>query len=182
MQNNHEKLLILDIDETLVHATQEDVGRECDFETDWYIVYKRPYIDEFLTYCFEKIDVAIWTSAGEKFAGNVVEFLISKHGSPKFFWSHERCTPRLNPETLETVPIKNLDKVEKKGYKLDHTIMVDDTPEKLLKNYGNLVRVSEYIFQPEDRELEILVQYLDFLKDVSSIRKVKKRGWQRKFS
>ena len=45
-----DKLLILDIDETLVHATEEDLGRACDFETDWYVVYKRPHVDEFLDF------------------------------------------------------------------------------------------------------------------------------------
>lgn len=177
-----DKLLILDIDETLLHATQEDLGRECDFETDWYMVYKRPKVDEFLSYSFNNFNVGIWTSAGAEFAEDIVKKLISKHGNPTFVWSRERCTPRLNPETLETIPTNNLDKVKKKGYSLNPSIMVDDTPEKLLKHYGNLVRVKEYIGQSEDRELLILMQYLTFLKGVHNVREIEKRGWQRKYT
>ncbi len=175
------KYLILDIDETLVHATENSLGRNCDFETDLYMVYKRPYVDTFLEYCFENFNVAIWTSAGEEFAQSIVKALISNHGTPDFVWSHKRCTPRLNPNTFETIPVKNLDKVKKKGYHLDHTIMIDDTPEKLQNHYGNLIRVNPYLGQAEDRELEQLVQYLDDLKTVSNIRKIEKRGWQNRY-
>lgn len=176
------KLLILDIDETLVHATQQVIGaRDCDFETGWYLVYKRPFADKFLAYCFENFKVAIWTSAGKLFADSIVTMLISKHGTPEFVWSYERCTPRLNPETMEIIPIKNLDKVKKKGFNLDLTIMVDDTPEKLIKHYGNLVKVNQYLGEEEDSELEILVKYLEYLKGVPNIRTIEKRGWQRKY-
>ena len=59
--------------------------------------------------------------------------------------------------------------------------MIDDTPEKLLRHYGNLVRVREYTGQMHDNELKILVEFLEYLKDVSSIRKIEKRGWQKKY-
>ena len=176
-----EKLLILDIDETIVHATQKDIGRECDFETDLYFVYERPYLDEFLTFCFDNIKVAVWTSAGEQFADNIAKEVINKFGTLEFIWSNEKCTPRFNPETFESVDTKNLDKVKKKGYSLDNVIMIDDTPEKLLRHYGNLVRVREYTGQMHDNELKILVEFLEYLKDVSSIRKIEKRGWQKKY-
>lgn len=79
------KLLILDIDETLLHATQEHLGRDWDFETEIYLVYKRLYVDEFLAFCFDNCDIAVWTSAGKDFASSIVDSLISKYGSPKFF-------------------------------------------------------------------------------------------------
>ena len=177
-----EKLLILDIDETLIHATAERLERDCDFETSWYFVYKRPFLDEFLSFCFSNFRVAIWTSAGEEFAEEIVKSVIEKHGTPEFLWSNQKCTPRFNPETFETVPVKNLDKVKNKGFHLDYVIMVDDTPEKLSKHYGNLVRVKEYTGQEEDSELKILMGFLSYLKGVQSVRKIEKRGWQRNYT
>jgi RNA polymerase II subunit A small phosphatase-like protein len=60
--------------------------------------------------------------------------------------------------------------------------MVDDTPEKLSKHYGNLVRVKEYLGQEEDSELKILINFLTYLKSVQSVRKIEKRGWQRNYT
>ena len=176
-----DKLLILDIDETLVHATEQDLGRPCDFETEWYFVFKRPYVDEFLSYCFKNFKVAIWTSAGDVFAQEIYHKLIKPVGKPLFIWSSARCTPTLNPENFETIEVKNLDKVKKKGFSLSKVIMVDDTPEKLMKHYGNLVRVKEYLGHIEDDELVILRQYLDHLNSFDNIRKIEKRGWQHKY-
>lgn len=175
------KLLILDIDETLVHATEAPLSRDCDFETDLYYVYKRPYLDEFLSFCFAQFTVAIWTTAGKEFAEQVVETVVKKHGEPVFLWSYERCTKRLDPHTYETLLIKNLDKVKKRGYRLESVIMVDDTPQKLSKHYGNLVRVGEYTGQDGDKELLKLIKYLEHLKPIENIRKVEKRGWQSKY-
>lgn len=175
------KLLILDVDETLIHATAEKLERDSDFETSLYFVYKRPFLDEFISFCFSHFRVAIWTSAGEEFAKEVVNHVFSKHGAPEFLWSDQKCTPRFNSETFETVPVKNLDKVKNKGFHLDSVIMIDDTPEKLSRHYGNLVRVKEYTGQEEDSELKILMHFLADLKDVQSVRKIEKRGWQRKY-
>jgi RNA polymerase II subunit A small phosphatase-like protein len=175
------KLLILDLDETLIHTTQEDLGRDPDFKTDWDMVYKRPYLDAFLTYCFKYFNVAIWTSAGELYTESIVKSLIAIHGIPDFVWSYERCTLFFEPITSKTIIIKDLDKLREKEYDLRHTIIVDDTPKKLLKHYKNLVYINEYIGQKEDNELERLVHYLDDLKGVKNIRTIEKQGWQNRY-
>lgn len=43
---NVNPLLILDLDETLIHATEQP-EREADFQIFHYHVYKRPYLEEF---------------------------------------------------------------------------------------------------------------------------------------
>ncbi len=175
------KLVILDIDETLLHASQGGIDRVCDFETELYFVYKRPFVDEFLSFCFANFDVAIWTAAGSEFANDIEREMIRVHGEPEFVWSSERCTPRFDPNAFETIPLKNLQKVKRRGYNLDQVIMVDDTPQKLAKNYGNLVRVNEYLGSVDDTELLALIKYLRYLKHVDNVRKVEKRGWHQSF-
>jgi len=61
-------------------------------------------------------------------------------------------------------------------------IVVDDTPRKLERNYGNLVRITEWLGDLDDRELLLLIKYLTKLKDVENIRKIEKRGWQKHYS
>ena len=41
------KMLILYVDETLIHATETPLTRALSFRTGPYSVYKRPFIDEF---------------------------------------------------------------------------------------------------------------------------------------
>ena len=53
--------------------------------------------------------------------------------------------------------------------------MVDDTPKKLERHYGNLVRIAEWLGDANDSELLILKEYLLELKEVSDVRKVEKR-------
>jgi len=77
--------------------------------------------------------------------------------------------------------IKDLAKLKRKGYCLEQMIMVDDTPQKLERNYGNLVRVKEWLGNTEDNELLLLKKYLTDLKDINNIRQVEKRGWQSRY-
>ena len=45
---NKKILLIFDLDETLIHATKDDLDLKVDFKIGEYNVYKRPNVDEFL--------------------------------------------------------------------------------------------------------------------------------------
>ncbi|MDZ7721559.1 MAG: HAD family hydrolase [candidate division KSB1 bacterium] len=176
------KLLVLDIDETLVHAREIPLDREADFKTSLYHVYKRPYVDEFLQYCREHFKVSIWTTGGSDYARQVVEALFGGDYPLEFLWASERCTRKYDAERQQPYVIKNLHKLRKKGYRLEQVIMVDDTPGKLEKNYGNLVAVTEWTGDPGDRELLHLIQYLRVLKDVENIRTVEKRNWQAEYN
>ena len=52
------KLLILDLDETLLYATQAHLGREPDFFFFGYHCYLRPHVREFIAYCLAHFGVA----------------------------------------------------------------------------------------------------------------------------
>lgn len=175
------KLLILDLDETLIYATEEPLERRADFQTELYHVYKRPYVDEFLAFCRENFLVAVWTTAGAEFAQDVVEGVFPSDYPLQFLWSRERCSRTLNADTGERYLVKNLAKLKRKGYRLEEVLMVDDTPTKLERNYGNLIRVSEWLGDPADSELLALMGYLVELKRVPNVRTLEKRGWQRRF-
>ena len=79
---------------------------------------------------------------------------------------------------MEPYYIKNLSKLKRKGFRLEHIIMVDDTPKKLEKNYGNLVRITEWLGNIRDKELLKLIKYLTDLKEAENVRTIEKRWWQ----
>jgi RNA polymerase II subunit A small phosphatase-like protein len=56
--------------------------------------------------------------------------------------------------------------------------MVDDTPSKHQRNYGNLVTVKAFIGDQQDNELLLLATYLKQLAIESNVRKVEKRYWR----
>jgi len=172
------KLLILDLDETLVHATERPLTRESDFRAGIYYVYKRPHLDTFLTTCLERFEVAIWTSSSPYYAEAVIRQLFLDVQRLSFVWTGERCTWRIDFETGERVSRKNLVKVKRKGYRLESVLAVDDSPEKYCAHYGNLIRVTEYTGNPEDDELLLLLNYLDTLHRVDNVRTLEKRGWR----
>lgn len=172
-------LLVLDLDETLVHATEGSLDRDPDFEVGPYAVYRRPGLDSFLSKASSHFDLAVWTSSTRLYAASVVAAIFSPDIDLKFVWSRERCTMRFDPEQHDYEWAKNLDKVKRRGYALEQVLMVDDTPAKLARHYGNLVRVRPFFGDLADRELFHLGEYLPTLAEVSNVRRIEKRFWRK---
>jgi TFIIF-interacting CTD phosphatase-like protein len=95
---NKKKLLILDLDETLVYATETALARQPDFSIYSYAVYKRPYLNFFLKTCLDWFNVAIWTSSGSEYATVVVAAIFEDPQSLDFVWSsnpgNRKCQKR----------------------------------------------------------------------------------------
>jgi carboxy-terminal domain RNA polymerase II polypeptide A small phosphatase len=175
------KLLILDLDETLLFATESALDRVEDFQVGPYYVYLRPGLSAFLSVCFQCYDVAVWTSSSSTYAAGVVPKVFEDRDL-KFIWSSERCTSRRDFENDTYVNTKNLAKVKRRGYDLAQVVTVDDTPMKYSRNFGNLVRVTEYLGGVDDDELFKLGQYLKELALVPNVRVVEKRYWREQFA
>ena len=92
MQNIERKLLILDLDETLIYATEEKLEHESDFIVGQYFVYQRPFIESFLDFCFENFEVAVWTTATKFYAEEILNTILKEEYKLNFLWTRERCT------------------------------------------------------------------------------------------
>jgi RNA polymerase II subunit A small phosphatase-like protein len=178
MRSFERKLLVLDLDETLVFATEEKLEREADFMVGQYFVYRRPFLDEFLEFCFENFEVAVWTSSTRNYAGKIIESIFHKKDEISFFWARERCTVSFDMEEREYYLQKKMHKVRRRGYDLKGVIVVDDSPEKWRTSYGNLVRVKAFFGDPDDEELKHLAVYLERLLKIENIRRFEKRNWR----
>ena len=175
------KLLILDLDETLIYATERCLDRKPDFLVGEYFVYKRPYLDTFLQTCFDRFDVAVWTSSTSDYATEVVTEIFTAPQDLVFVWARDRCTRGFDPEFYEYYYRKTLKKVKRrKGYALESIIAVDDTPQKWYQSYSNLVRVQPFEGDESDNELLQLPIYLERLSMVENVRSIEKRGWRSK--
>lgn len=171
------KLLVLDLDETLVFASEHALDRPADLRVAGYHVYKRPHLDAFLDFAFARFRVGVWTSSGRLYAEPLVAHLMAGR-VVEFVWSSQRCSIARDWTTGGHVTEKRLAKLRKLGFQLEEIIGIDDTPGKYAKNYGNLVCVREWTGDPHDDELAHLVPYLGQLALASNIRAVEKRGWR----
>ena len=166
------KLLVFDLDETLIHGCPGAAG--ADFSAAGIPVFIRPGAKEFLRKMEDFYDFAVWTSASSDYAAEIVRQLFPH--PPRFVWCRERCVRRFNPETQEVDFVKDLKKLRRLGWDLAQVLVVDDSPEKLARNYGNLVRVSTFT-GGKDGVLAPLADFLVTLSKEPDVRRIEKRGW-----
>jgi RNA polymerase II subunit A small phosphatase-like protein len=188
-KNNEKLLLILDIDETLIHATKKELNQKVDFKVFDYNVYKRPFLDDFLNEVKDDFLLAIWSSASDDYVEEITKQIIPEEIKLEFVWGRSRCTYRRNIQRDEYGYynddfnnhyhyIKPLKKVRRKGYRLNRILIVDDSPHKSKDNFGNAIYPKEFIGDIKDAELKLLAQYLKMLKNKENVRRIEKRNWQ----
>lgn len=100
------------------------------------------------------------------------------HVQPVFVWGREHCTKRIDAEWHEDYYIKDLRKIKRLGYDLKRMWIVDDTPKKVERHYGNAVYVTPFYGDTTDNELEQLAAYLPTLASEPNVRVIEKRGWR----
>lgn len=177
-------LLILDLDETLIHS-------EYNSEPDWYdfsftkesngqletfFTQKRPFLKEFLRAAAVNFDLAIWTAASYSYASNIIHEIGLKEEDLVFFYHKEMCTLRYDYEAQNYYGIKKLEKI-KTIRPLERVLIVDDIIETAQFNYGNLIKIKPFEGDPSDVELLKLISYLEKIKDIDNFRRIEKRGW-----
>lgn len=83
-------LLILDLDETLIYASEDSDGFTPDFKVCGYNVVKRPYLEEFLINCSVNFRIAIWSSASDDYVQEVVNRIMPDSVKPSLFGDDQK--------------------------------------------------------------------------------------------
>jgi len=178
MPDKSDKLLLLDLDETLIHATTVPLTITPDFQFDLYHIYKRPGLERFLINISQHFTLGVWSSAGNAYVEEIVKMITPDTIEWFMIWGRSRCTIKRDYNLDGYYFEKRLDKVKKKGFKLEQIIIVDDSPEKSRSNYGNAVYIEPFTGNGNDNELTYLYDYLLTLKEAGNIRAIEKRGWR----
>jgi TFIIF-interacting CTD phosphatase-like protein len=172
-------LLILDIDETLIHGTEISLGRPGDFMAGDYHIYLRPHVEEFLLTVYSGYNLACWSSASESYLSIIMaELMPHPELQPLFTWDRRRCTPRLDIASDRFYFLKNLKKVRRRGYDLRRVLILEDEPIKVNRHYGNAVYVKPFFGDVEDSELLKLSRYLLSIQYTPNFRELEKRDWR----
>lgn len=172
------KLLVLDLDETLMHVRAEPLSRGPDFQIGPYFGYKRPHVEEFLRFCFSQFRVGVWSSASPLYVLDAVHYLMTpqQQRALEFTWASDKCQSKLDWDGNQFW-CKPLKKLLRRGYRRAEIIAVDDSPEKWGMSYGNLVRVRAWEGDLDDDQLQRLLAFLSHLSAVPNVRTVEKRRW-----
>ena len=191
MSPDDRTLLILDLDETLLHASDKPLARPADFLLSGFHVYKRPHLEQFLTECATRFQLAIWSAGSDSYVEAAVKRIIPTGLELAFVWGRSRCTFSVDSLKVQEDGFldptshynfaKKLKKLRRLGYRLERMLIVDDTPAKCIHNYGNAIYVEEFLGDECDAELPRLAAYLATLAEVPNVRTVEKRGWRSAF-
>lgn len=180
--------IVLDLDEALIHAKEDDINEimieiqkpenldlrkrfiTLNFDEkyweqesdDMMWATKRPYLDEFLNFCFYNFDyVCVWSAGTYDYVHKICEIL-SMNTPRKFDYilTRDDCEEDYENDTY----CKPLEKI----FKLDPnitpelTIMVDDRVENFIKNRGNGLVIPKYEPEYLDHHDEYLLHFMDW--------------------
>jgi RNA polymerase II subunit A small phosphatase-like protein len=146
-------LVIFDLDETLVHATEVALMRAADFKCASYFVYMRPHLSEMLTTVSALYDIAVWSSSSRQYVDQVVAQIFTPGVHLKFAWCIDQCVQRVDPHSGGYAYIKDLRKAQKFGYAVNRITMVDDSSEKVARQPRSHLMISPFEGDANDQEL-----------------------------
>lgn len=175
------KLLILDLDETLISTTNnKPLSYDFSFVLQNLIYYVniRPNLNIFIDFCFKYFNLAIWSAGDEEYVNEIIKYIFkNRQNQLLFIWSKKKCTQIIktyNFYNQNVILIKNLKKIwRKKSFNFDktNTLIIDDTPYTYIKNYGNAIRIKNFeIYNEKDTEFDRVKDILLKCIDISDVR------------
>ncbi|KAL3343096.1 hypothetical protein AABB24_026916 [Solanum stoloniferum] len=152
---SNKKLLVLDLNGLLadiVPLQHVPRGFKVDIIVSGKAVFKRPFHDDFLQFCFEKFNVGVWSSRIRKNVELFLDFLLGNAKEKLLFcWDQSHCTdtgfPVVGKKRSKPIILKKLKKLwekfepdlpwERGEYDESNTLLLDDSPHKALCNPPN---------------------------------------------
>ncbi|KAK7720167.1 Nuclear envelope morphology protein 1 [Botryosphaeria dothidea] len=177
----HEKTLILDLDETLIHSMAKGgrytTGHMVEVKLNQtvgtgnqvlgpqvpilYYVHKRPHCDDFLRKVSKWYNLIIFTASVQEYADPVIDWLEleRKYFAGRYYRQH--CTFR------NGAYIKDLSQVEPD---LSKVMIVDNSPMSYIFHEDNAIPIEGWISDPTDNDLLHLIPLLEGLQHVTDLR------------
>ena len=142
---NRKKIIILDLDKTLIHSINTNMkkyGRIRKNIGDFYIlngsylVFKRPYVDKFIRYCFQNFNkVIVWSSGTREYVNEIVKKLFKPKYKPVMVLTRDNCSVGYYKDV----------KIIKKKFKFDKIYFLEDKPN-VVKNLNseNIISIKPF--------------------------------------
>lgn len=161
-------LIVLDIDETLIHSSETKIPTYESFKTlDYYWTHKRPYLDRFIRKLLSDnfYEVGVWTAAVTEYGNFIIDKIVPKdlRHRLKFVMTRPDCEGEENNKPLQKAINKynQLYPRNKGKYTISDVLLIDDRDG--VTQYNNLNHLKIHAFEgdyEDDDELRELSDYL----------------------
>ncbi|KAL5723125.1 hypothetical protein ACHQM5_006559 [Ranunculus cassubicifolius] len=169
-KKQEKKVLVLDLDETLVHARHEMFGEEADLSFNLveegcnYYVKLRPGVREFLERVSEIFNVVIFTASEKEYADKIIDFL-----DPESRLISRRLYGKSGKNIADGGFVKDLSVLE---HDLAKLAIIDNCPHAYRLQKSNGIPIKSWYVEPNDEELAALLPFLEGLVAVEDVRPV----------
>ena len=171
--DKNKKLLLLDLDETLIHSeykfgyfnnisNTEKIKENCihkeiqfkegEFEFQM-IIFIRPFLNDFLENMNSYFDLGIFTAALKNYAEAALKIIDPSEKFFKFKFFRDSC---INID--DKIYIKDLSIID--NYDLKNIILVDNSLYSFLNNLNNGVLVNSFYYDESDKQLIFAKNYI----------------------
>lgn len=159
-------ILIMDIDETLIHSrkgislssllNRSDVSEDDIFSIGEYIVQKRPHLDTFLENILndDYYEVGIWSAGSYEYVHDIVDMIIPDQSKLKFIMTSRNCNE------VRDKPLAKVRDLYPEMSVHDY-IIIDDRHRVTGHDHLNHLQIYEFEGDTPDDELVRLWEYLD---------------------
>lgn len=165
------KILVLDLDETLIHSTCRSSG-DCDFFVEvlidrsscLYYLFKRPHVDHFLKTVAEWYHLVIYTASLREYADPVINWLDGGRNLFKKRLFRSACV-----EISPGAHAKNLCLVDAD---LSRVCLLDNTAASFAMHPLNGIPIESWTSDRNDTALMDLLPFFDALRFVDDVRSI----------
>ncbi|KAG7314988.1 hypothetical protein KOW79_022291 [Hemibagrus wyckioides] len=176
------KILVLDLDETLIHSHHDGVlrptvrpGTPPDFilkvvidkHPVRFFVHKRPHVDFFLEVVSQWYELVVFTASMEIYGSAVADKLDNNRGILKRRYYRQHCTLDLGSYIKDLSVVHN---------DLSSIVILDNSPGAYRSHPDNAIPIKSWFSDPSDTALLNLLPMLDALRFTSDVRSVLSRN------
>ncbi len=173
---------VLDLDQTIISAEPtEDFTKNTQkmkkfvFHNmdDYYIVFERPNLQEFLTFLFDNFTVSVWTAATKDYALFIIDKIILAGNSNRkldyvFFSYH--CGISEDKKSATKALSLFWDVYKLPNYSRTNTIILDDYDEVCKSQPKNCITAKPFEYNEDDSENDTFLKELTpKLKDLLNV-------------
>ena len=173
--------VVLDLDQTIISGEDLEEYKRQDWSSkekkfrhatmeDYYIIFERPHLQNFLSYLFQNFNVIVWTAASKDYALFIIENMILKnHPERKLDWIFYTYHCDHSRELQSGIKDLRLlyENFDLPGLNRNNTIIIDDNDEVHSIQPTRAIHIPPFEFTEKGSENDkILLTIIDFLKDL----------------
>ncbi len=176
--------VVLDLDQTLISSESIRDFDEDEFPEksglfdkyvmdDYYIIYARPHLQEFLDYLFHNFNVTVWTAASKDYALYILEHIVLQNRPERcldffFFSYHCGLSKKFKKGSKNLKMLWDVHRLP--GYTDKNTVILDDYVEDVHRIQPNKCIIAppfEFLDKGSENDhfLKDLIPHLDIMKE-----------------